>query len=559
MSERAALLSTVCAVGVLATACAQEPHTPGGGGWSSSRIDFGATSWRPICGQWRITDGEYVQRDALANPAYSFAAHAIVSDFEYSVRFRVERTGRAMNAGLVFRATDSGHFYYAQIGVRHRQVILVRADPKAQWNEIARKRDLELVPGRWHEVRVQAVADRIRIALDGKWVLEARDSALAAGCVGLRTGLAAVRFADPKLIGKVVKLQKEWSVMQTDWTPDDLPRLEGGERIIAASGEVGAGMFPKVLLLPDGELVALVRGGAPHISRGGRIDLIRSGDGGQTWSKPVALPKTSDDDRGPSIGRAPDGTLVCMYRIFDAYDENGVFRKKDFDQYTMLTLSHDRGRTWTKPVEAKLPPHPWVAPFQRMVCLDDGTMLMPAYTGQEALVIRSHAGGRNWGDISTIRQGFNEYAFLLLPGGRLLAAMRHRQSGLWISSSADGGREWSEPEQITEGSRFPADLVLLPSGHVLLVYGRRHPPQGVECRLSTDAGTTWGAPLLLAWSATNNDCGYPSAVVLDDGTIVMLWYAIGSTTDEQLGWHCEAVRFREEDVVSSLAKGRAGE
>jgi len=330
------------------------------------------------------------------------------------------------------------------------------------------------------------------------------------------------------------------------------PRLRGGERIIAASGEVGSGMFPKVLKMPDGEIIAFVRGGAPHIGAGGRIDLIRSKDGGRTWSKPQSLPRTSDDDRGASIGQAPDGTIACMYRIYDAYDAQGKRKKGSFDQYTMLTLSPDRGRTWTKPYEVRLPPHPYVAPFQRMVCLDDGTMLTPAYTGTEAFLVRSRDNGRTWGDISMIREGFNEFALLLLPKGRLLAAMRHKQSGLWTTVSDDKGYTWSEPKQITEGKRYPADLLLLPSGHVLVVYGRRHPPFGVECRLSTDSGATWGRPLLLAWTATNTDCGYPSAVVLDDGTILMLWYAIGSVKEKNLRWHCEALRFREEDVSSSL-------
>ncbi len=337
---------------------------------------------------------------------------------------------------------------------------------------------------------------------------------------------------------------------------DDLPRLQGGERNIATSGEVGSGMFPKVLKLPNGELVALVRGGAPHIGAGGRIALIRSKDGGRSWSKPLRLPKTSDDDRGASIGRASDGTLVCMYRIYDAYDEHGKRKKGSFEQHTMLTLSHDNGATWTKPEQVNLPPHAYVAPFQRMVCLNDGTMLMPAYTSTEALVVRSRDNGRTWGDLSTIGKDFNECAWLRLPDGRLLAAMRHKRAGLWISSSDDKGRTWAEPRQIASGKRYPADLVLLPSGNVLVVYGRRHPPYGVEGRLSEDRGLTWSEPLLLAWTATNADCGYPSVVVLDDGTIVTLWYAVGSIVDPMLRWHCEAVRFREEDIVKSLVNER---
>lgn len=335
------------------------------------------------------------------------------------------------------------------------------------------------------------------------------------------------------------------------------PRLQGGERIIAVSGEIGSGMFPKVLKLPDGEIVALVRGGAPHIGAGGRIDVIRSKDGGRTWSKPESLPRTSDDDRGASIGRASDGTIACMYRIYNAYDAQGKRKKGSFNQYTMLTMSHDRGHTWTKPYEVKLSPHPFVAPFQRMIRLGDGTIFMPAYTVTEALLVRSRDDGRTWGDISTIRQGFNEFALLTLPSGRLLAAMRHKRSGLWTTTSDDKGHTWSEPKQITQGRRYPADLLLLPNGHVLVVYGRRHEPFGVECMLSMDSGVTWSRPLLLAWTATNADCGYPSAIVLDDGTILMLWYAIGSANDKNLRWHCEALRFREEDVARSLETAEA--
>lgn len=335
------------------------------------------------------------------------------------------------------------------------------------------------------------------------------------------------------------------------------PKLQGGQRAIAAAGEIGSGMFPKVLKLPDGEVIAFVRGGAPHIGAGGRIDVIRSNDGGRTWSKPKSLPRTSDDDRGPSVGRAADGTILCMYRIYDAYDAQGKRKKSGFHQYTMLTSSHDRGHTWSKPHEVKLPPNPFVAPFQRIICLDDGTLLMPAYTGAGAMLVRSHDNGRTWGDLSTIRQGFNEFALLKLPGGRLLTALRHKRSGLWTTTSDDRGRTWSDPEQITEGRRYPADLLLLPSGHVLMVYGRRHEPFGVECRLSTDRGATWGRPLLLAWTAATADCGYPSGVALDDGTVLVLWYATGHVDDKKLRWHCEALRFQEEDVAKSLDAAKA--
>ena len=525
--------------------------------------------WRSVCGKWAMSAGRCIQEDHVANPAYIFAPAAAVSDFRYSVRIKVLPAGRAQNAGLVFRSVDSGRFYYAQIGVRHRQIILVKATPRKQWTEIARRRGLDLAVGRWHHVGVEATADRIRIALDGRRVLTAQDATYPVGCVGLRTGLARVEFSEPKLVGKPAAAKKEWSIVNTDWTGDDVPRIQGGERFIAASGETGAGMFPKALLLPDGEVVAAIRGGAPHIGAGGRLDTIRSADGGRTWTKPATMFRSSRDDRGPSLGQASDGPLVCMYRIYDAYDEDGKWKRTGFDQYTMLSLSHDQGHTWTQPVEVKLPPLPFVCPFQRMVCLDDGALLMPAYAsitqetqetqeregrkpGAWAFVVRSTDNGRTWGDVSYMAHGFNETALLPLPDGRLLAAMRHKSDGLWTSTSGDRGYTWSEPKQATTGSRYPADLLMLPSGKVLMVYGRRHPAYGIECRLSADNGATWGDPLSLAWTATNTDCGYPSGVVLGDGTILVLWYAVASADQPDLGFHCEAMRFREEDLTTSL-------
>ncbi len=33
---------------------------------------------------------------------------------------------------------------------------------------------------------------------------------------------------------------------------------------------------------------------------------------------------------------------------------------------------------------------------------------------------------------------------------------------------------------------------------------------------------------MVAWTSLNTDCGYPSVVQLDDGTIVMIYYSVGT-------------------------------
>ena len=45
--------------------------------------------------------------------------------------------------------------------------------------------------------------------------------------------------------------------------------------------------------------------------RGGRAELIRSADGGKTWSRPTILLDTPWDDRAPNFCQLQGGTILC--------------------------------------------------------------------------------------------------------------------------------------------------------------------------------------------------------------------------------------------------------
>ena len=112
--------------------------------------------------------------------------------------------------------------------------------------------------------------------------------------------------------------------------------------------------------------------------------------------------------------------------------------------------------------------------------------------------------------------------------GRLIAMAR--SSGLTCFESDDKGRSWRRTGVVTKPAQHPADLCLLANGHVLLVYGSRIWPYGVGAMVSRDGGRTWDRSrrVMLGWDSQNTDTGYPSAVQLDDGTIVVLYYAVGT-------------------------------
>ena len=70
----------------------------------------------------------------------------------------------------------------------------------------------------------------------------------------------------------------------------------------------------------------------------GRAEIIRSTDGGKTWSRPNVLLDTPWDDRAPNFCQLRDGTLLCLHGSYGA----GGFR---------AMFSTDGGQTWICPHE----------------------------------------------------------------------------------------------------------------------------------------------------------------------------------------------------------------
>jgi hypothetical protein len=333
------------------------------------------------------------------------------------------------------------------------------------------------------------------------------------------------------------------------------------KRYVAVTGQ---GFFPVAQLGPKGDVFVVLRGGAPHIGMEGRLDLVVSRTGGRTWSKPRLIADSPLDDRNPAFGILPDGTLVVGYALADAYI-NGEWRSEVARYHVFVTRSSDSGKTWSRPALVNVSPYDDGSPYGKMVLMPDGTLLMNIYCwywpgtggvpkpedkqGWWSLVFRSRDGGKTWGDASLIARGFNETALLLLPDGRLLAMMRSEdRNGLWQTESSDAGRAWSEPRQITGPRELPADMVRLPSGDLLLVHGQRNEPFGAVGMVSKDGGRTWGGAFTLWDDAENTDCGYPSAVVLPDGQVLVVYYTVGSKEHPEWGVCAPVAVFRERDL-----------
>jgi hypothetical protein len=331
--------------------------------------------------------------------------------------------------------------------------------------------------------------------------------------------------------------------------------LRKAERIVAAQGE---GYFPVMIKLRDGTLGAVLRGGATHIGIGGRLDFIRSSDGGRTWSKPIVAIDSPWDDRNPALGQMPDGTLVIAYAEVHSYRPNGTFDPAVGPFMPFLVTSTDGGRAWSQ----KRPfscPWPSVSPFGKITVCKNGTALMSVYRVMTGAVgiLRSSDDGRTWGDFTLVAQGdgCDETQLFEFSAKRLMAFTRmegDHDFGLRLSESDDQGHTWGKTRKLMKAQQWPFDVTRLKSGHLLLSYGCRVGRLGAGVTLSKDNGKTWDEKhcVMLGWDSLCTDTGYPSTVQLDDGTIVTMYYAVGTATSPAT--QAIVVRYTEEQLAEAM-------
>lgn len=325
------------------------------------------------------------------------------------------------------------------------------------------------------------------------------------------------------------------------------------------------GLFPVLAVTGAGVAVAVLRGGAGHMGLGGRLEVVRSLDGGATWTAPAVVTDSERDDRNPAFGVSRAGTLLLSYQRQGRYDAAGNLGEANAARppEIMVTRSADGGLTWELPY---LLSHDLLrsgSPFGKIVQLEDGALCMAVYgaTFPELLgdkidqaqpgkgssyLVRSVDNGLTWDDPSLIGVNMNETGLLALPGGEMLALMRHygepvdvtregsaNPGALFSARSGDGGHTWSAPVQVTAPYRHPADLLRLSNGDILLTYGNRATPYRIEGLVSRDGGRSW-LNLLLAFSGPlygydlpaprPSELGYPSSVVYNGRGITLYYY-----------------------------------
>lgn len=300
--------------------------------------------------------------------------------------------------------------------------------------------------------------------------------------------------------------------------------------------------WPNLTKLPDGTIIATIFNQPCHGLWEGDVECWASEDGGRSWRlRGTPAPHEPGTNRmNVAAGLAVNGDLLVIASGWTHRPRKGEGAAgHDGDARPLrpwVCRSTDGGCTWMH-AEILMPPvdkSARIIPFGDVVQLQDSTLGVCIYSWQppdehNSYFYTSADDGISWTIRAMLPQNdINETALLALPDGQLLACARTLgDQHLELFRSTDHGYHWQREQSVSQGMQHPAHLLNLPDGRILLTYGdRRDGHQGIEARISDDAGHTWSIPRQLV-TLDPADLGYPATVLNDDGTLCTAWYCSG--------------------------------
>jgi len=315
--------------------------------------------------------------------------------------------------------------------------------------------------------------------------------------------------------------------------------------------------WPTIARTKDGELLIAFSGDrAEHVCPFGKTQLVRSRDGGKTWSEPATIHHTPLDDRDAGILVTSKGTVLVTWFTSLAFEEYAPAKWKnesakitDADRTkwigNWLRRSTDGGQTWGDFTDSIVTtPHgPIELRDGRLIFLGinrkEGSSKSPTPPATERIAAaESRDDGKSWTLLGFVPVaqgvspgGFHEPHVVETADGKLVGMIRREQQPhsllLWQTESSDGGKTWTEAHP-TKIWGLPPHLIRLRDGRLLVSYGHRRAPFGQRACLSSDGGVTWDLEheVRIRDDAPNGDLGYPASVQLDDDTVLTIYYQI---------------------------------
>jgi sialidase-1 len=344
--------------------------------------------------------------------------------------------------------------------------------------------------------------------------------------------------------------------------------------------------FPSIVRRPDGELLVAFRR-APncrllgeksnsHTDPNSYLVLVRSSDGGKTWSeKPELLyANPFGGSQDPCVVQLRDGTIVCTSYGWALLNPGFAARLSDTPRHGNFAFlggyilrSRDGGHSWEGPFR---PPHiatdatldifgKPVAAYNRGAMCEgkDGRLYWavaasaatsPRLTETHLLI--SSDQGTTWRYSCPVatdpKVSFNETSLYETPKGDLVAFLRTAgfDDHTVIARSTDHGKSFQRWKD-AGFQGHPHYALSLPDKRVLLVYGYRHAPYGIRARVLNAECTDFASAkeMVLRDDGGNGDLGYPWATMISKNRVLVVYYFnIGDGTRHIAGTILETSR-----------------
>jgi hypothetical protein len=297
-------------------------------------------------------------------------------------------------------------------------------------------------------------------------------------------------------------------------------------------------------------------------STNNRTVTVRSKDRGRTWDG--ANPQYNMM-AGPG-GAGGAAQLAQMPAAFDApvdyLDRNVLVSSSSGGGFATASaratvrLSRDGGRTWGPSVLLPADGIPSMTGIQSVLVRPDGRCLIFMFSvekdnkNRRPLVFGSYNQGREFrfmayivpkrdpwgladGDYTDPSVAFVGHRWFyprgyMLGSGRILCTVRCQRDPtgiMWseVYHSDDGGDTWAFLSRINDFGA-PCNLVIMPDGRIVSIYGYRLMPSGIRATVSEDDGRTWGPEIVVRDDGGSWDVGYPNSWYAGDGMVGTLYY-----------------------------------